>query len=163
MKLKEVFKFSILTSMIVAGGVIINKKKIEKSKQCSDDMIKTLSKNYDLSCKFLDLKISKKSIEDFFLEYSYKNIALYGIGNIGKLLSKELEESSIIIKYYIDNAVSGKLNGIPIYSSDDELPEVDAIVVIPIYAYDQIEKQLSEKVNCDIVSLEHIIYEVKVL
>ena len=43
---------------------------------------------------------------------------------------------------------------------DDELESVDAIIVTPIYYFEEIEGKLVEKVDCPIISIEDIMYEV---
>ena len=42
----------------------------------------------------------------------------------------------------------------------DQLTEVDAVVVTPIVFFNEIEKELSEKLDCPIISLEDILYEI---
>ena len=48
---------------------------------------------------------------------------------------------------------------IDIYKPSEELPDVDAIIVTPIHAYEAIEESLSKKMDCLIMSIEDIIYE----
>ena len=36
---------------------------------------------------------------------------------------------------------------------------IDAIVVTPVFAFDEIVDSLKEKVDCDIVSLEDVVFE----
>ena len=43
---------------------------------------------------------------------------------------------------------------------DDDLENVDAIVVTAITFFDEIAEKLEEKVNCPVISLEDILYEV---
>lgn len=42
----------------------------------------------------------------------------------------------------------------------ENMPEVDAIVVTPIYYYYEIQEMLSSKVDCKIISLEDILNEI---
>ena len=43
---------------------------------------------------------------------------------------------------------------------DDELARVDAIVVTAVTFFDAIEEQLLNKIDCPILSLEDVLYEV---
>ena len=43
---------------------------------------------------------------------------------------------------------------------EDTLDDVDAIVVTAVTFFDEIEDELHKKVNCPILSLEDILYEV---
>ena len=45
-------------------------------------------------------------------------------------------------------------------SIDDDLEEVDAVVVTAITFFDEIEEKLSQKIDCPIISLEDILYEI---
>ena len=49
---------------------------------------------------------------------------------------------------------------IEVMSPDDVLPEVDAVIVTPVFFFDEIEELLVSKMNADIVSIEDILYEV---
>ena len=43
---------------------------------------------------------------------------------------------------------------------EDELEPVDAVVVTAITFFNEIEQKLSKKLDCEIISLEDILYEV---
>jgi len=43
---------------------------------------------------------------------------------------------------------------------DDSLEDVDVVIVTAITFFDEIETKLSEKLDCPIISLEDILYEV---
>ena len=45
-------------------------------------------------------------------------------------------------------------------SPNDYLPEVDAVIVTPVFYYDEIKKNLSDKVKGKIISLHDILYEI---
>ena len=49
---------------------------------------------------------------------------------------------------------------VDIVSIDDDLEEVDAVVVTAITFFDEIEEKLSQKIDCPIISLEDILYEI---
>lgn len=75
----------------------------------------------------------------------------------GERLVEELGASDITVDYVIDQNVSS--NDCKTYKMNEELPCVDAIIVTAITYFDEIESALSEKVDCPIISLEDIIYE----
>ena len=49
---------------------------------------------------------------------------------------------------------------VELLSPDDELPDVDAVIVTPVFFFDEIEEMLASKMDADIVSMEDILYEV---
>ncbi len=91
---------------------------------------------------------------------NYKNIAVYGVGYLGKHLIKELNWSGVNIDYIIDRNIEEVEENITIYRPDDILPSVDAVVVTAIADFDEIVDRLNLVVNCPILSLEDIIFNI---
>lgn len=114
---------------------------------------------YNLLNQWFLLKNEKKSVKEYFEQNNYKTIAIYGIGELGCRLKEELDNSDIVIKYAIDKNSGGSYMNLDVLDMDDELEEVDVIIVTATFAFDEIEEKLSEKVNCPIISLEDVIYE----
>lgn len=109
--------------------------------------------------KWMRIKQSNKNLSTYFEVYGYNKIAIYGMGDLGKLLINELEDTSITVEYAIDKNITSN-EKINVVKPDSDLQDVDAIVVTAIAYFDDINENLSNKVNCPIVSLEDIIYEV---
>ncbi|KAI4450836.1 hypothetical protein C823_005373 [Eubacterium plexicaudatum ASF492] len=78
----------------------------------------------------------------------------------GETFFDELRDTSVEIVYGIDKKTSALNVELEVVSVDSELEEVDAVVVTAITYFDDIEKALSAKLNCPILSLEDILYEV---
>ena len=85
-----------------------------------------------------------------------KSLATYA----GETLIGELKESGINILYGIDKNADSLYADVDIVSMDDELEPVDAVVVTAITFFDEIAGQLSGKMDCPVISLEDILYEV---
>ena len=79
---------------------------------------------------------------------------------VGETLVDELKNSNITVLYGIDQKADSIYADVDIVFIEDELQEVDAIVVTAITFFDEIEEKLSEKMDCPIISLEDILYEV---
>ena len=62
--------------------------------------------------------------------------------------------------YGIDKKADSIYADVDVVSIDDDLAPVDVIVVTAITFFDEIEENLSEKLDCPIISLEDILYEV---
>lgn len=133
-------------------------------------MSKTLSERKNMSDKHLALflmmnqwvkvKQEGKNLADYFEKNNYKKIAVYGMSYAGETLTDELEGSTIEIVYGIDRKADNVYADFDIVSPDANLEEVDAVVVTSITFFDEIEEQLSEKLDCPIISLEDVLYEV---
>ncbi len=123
-----------------------------------DKRIYKFKSYYNLLNQWLCIKQENKSLEKYFMDNSYKTIAIYGMGEMGNRLYEDLKQTNIEVKYAIDK--DGGFGEIDIFDMEDEFPEVDAIVVTAIFDFETIEENLREKVNYDIVSLEDVVYEI---
>ena len=123
----------------------------------TDIRLKKYSYLMRLFDKWLCLKESGKTLQSYFDNKKYKHIAIYGLGMAGNHLLADLENSSIKVIYGIDRLGSQLKRSFPVYTVEEELPEVDIIVVSVIYDFDSIYKILKEKFHGVIVSLEEIV------
>lgn len=149
---------SLLTGIILGAGVVeqVKRKKIAKVKESSERYLSL----FCMMDQWVKVKQERKNLTSYFVKYGYKKIAIYGMGRVGRTLFDELRDTEITVLYGIDRRADSLYTDIDLFSIDDSLDEVDAIVVTPITFYDEIEKQLSEKMDCPIISLEDILYEV---
>ena len=115
---------------------------------------------YMLMTQWVKIKQEGKSLVSYFEANGYHNIAVYGMNYVGQTLCKELENSSVTVKYGIDQNAENIYADCEVITMDDELESVDAIIVTPIYYFEEIEGKLVEKVDCPIISIEDIMYEV---
>lgn len=104
---------------------------------------------------WMEKKQRGKNIAVFLKKNAYYSIAIYGLGNIGKLLESELK-GQIDICYGIDKR--NIMAEIPVYKPEDDLPKVDMVIVTPVYGFEEIEEMLRTKLTCPIYSIEDIIY-----
>ncbi|NBH82472.1 hypothetical protein D7X88_05080 [bacterium C-53] len=110
--------------------------------------------------QWVKVKQEGKHLASYFEENEYKKIAIYGMSYAGETLVDELRGSSITIAYGIDKKADTLYADVDIVTLDETLDEVDAVVVTAITFFDEIEAKLSEKLDCPILSLEDILYEV---
>lgn len=106
------------------------------------------------------VKQEGKNLASYFEKNNYRKIAVYGMSYAGERLLNELKGSGIEVAYGIDQNADGIYSEIEIVTKEDTLEPVDAIVVTPVFFFQEIEKDLAEKVDCPILSLEDILYEV---
>lgn len=113
---------------------------------------------YKLMLSWLTKLEENKNIGEFLDKKGFQNVAVYGGRGIGEHLIKQLAETKITVNCIIDRvAYDTKTYQIPIYQLDDALPMVDAVIVTPIWDFDNIREQLAEKVDCPIISIKDII------
>lgn len=114
---------------------------------------------YQLLNKWMHIRNQNRNVEDYFIKKKFYKIAVYGIGGMGRHLLDELNDSAIEIMYTIDQDKSLSYLEVENKSLDNELLEVDAIIVTPIFYFSEIRKKLKEKIKCPIISLEEVIEE----
>ena len=108
---------------------------------------------------WMTLRQQGKSVCDYLLKYGIKTVAVYGMGRLGKHLLAELEQSEIEVKYIIDRKLEIHHPLFQIKSMNDELETVDAVVITPVWEFDQIYEELKVKINSRFFSIEELIKE----
>ena len=125
-----------------------------------DKKINKFKEYYNLSNRWLSLKMNGRALNEYFKKNHYKKIAIYGVGELGKRLVEEMVGTSIEITYALDKDAGGDILGIPVLDCEDDLNEVDVIVVTPIFDFDSICEKLGKHTNMKIISLTDVIYSV---
>lgn len=115
---------------------------------------------YLLMNQWVAVKQEGKNLKDYFEENGYKTIAIYGMSYVGERLVEELRDSDINIKYAIDKSADSIYSAVKIVAMDEDLEDVDAIIVTPVFFFDEREAKLMDKMQCPIISIEDVLYEV---
>lgn len=128
-----------------AGSIILEKQKNLEKHQ----------KLFSVLDAWIKKKQQGKSMIPFLEKNNYHSVAIYGLGNIGKLLIGELK-GHIKICYGIDKRDLSE--EFPVYKPEDKLPEADMVIVTAAYEFEEIEEALKKKLSCPVYSIEDIIY-----
>ena len=115
---------------------------------------------FQMMNEWVKVKQEGKNLSSYFESNGYKKIAIYGMSYAGERLIDELKNTSIEVAYGIDQRATSLYADVDIVTMDNILENVDAIVVTAITFFDEIEEKLVEKIDCPIISLEDILYEV---
>lgn len=113
---------------------------------------------YQMMNHWVRLRQNHNCLASYFDVRGYTKIAIYGMGDIGRLLRQELRDTSVVVAYGIDQNTSMETD-IEILSPDDDMKAVDIVVVTVIAHFDDIFNRLTRKLQCPVVSLEEIVYE----
>lgn len=143
----------------VTGGVITSKVKNEKIAKIENMSEKHLAL-FIMMNQWVKVKQEGKNLSSYFEKKEYKKIAVYGMSYAGETFVDELKNTGITIAYGIDKNADTIYSDIDIFTMEDSLEEVDAVVVTAVTFFDEIEEKLCEKLDCPIISLEDILYEV---
>lgn len=138
----------IVTALAVskkAGTIILKKQREIEKKQ----------KSLAIVNHWIKKKQQNKNLIEFLNVNNYCSVAIYGLGDMGRLLSDELREY-VKISYGIDRREL--FAEYPIYKIEDHLPYADMIIVTVVSEFEEIERLIKEKLRCPVYSIEDIIY-----
>ena len=152
---------SILSTLAGAalGAGAVGKVSLDKTKKVQSMSDKHLAL-FLMMNQWVKVKQEGQGLAVYFETNGYKKIAIYGMSYAGETLVDELKNTGITVAYGIDKRADSLYADLDIVSMEDGLGDVDAIVVTAITFFDEIEEQLLEKIDCPILSLEDILYEV---
>lgn len=161
-KMKKLSKFVMFMSAMAVGALMMkNIDRIVDKKTDKTDKVNKFKGYYQILSRWLALKQEGKQLEQYFVNNDYKTIAIYGMGEMGNRLYEELKDSvKVEIKYAIDKNMKNICSRLSILDLKSDMPKVDVIIVTATFAFYEIERELSKKINYPIVSLEEILLEI---
>jgi NADH/NAD ratio-sensing transcriptional regulator Rex len=111
--------------------------------------------NYNTLLMWVWAHLRNISIGNYIREKGYNSIAIYGMGALGSLLYEELEKDGIKVAFVIDNN-KGVFCQCPVYSLEDEIPNVDMVLITVEIQVAEIINQLAKKgIKC--ISFQHFL------
>lgn len=149
---------STAAGVVVSAGVVM--ARMEKSLNEKQNTSNKHFALFKMMNQWVRIKQEGKNLAEYFKENGYEKIAVYGMSYAGETLVYELNDSGITVEYGIDQNAKSLYLDIDIYEPDDDLKEVNALVVTAITFFDEIEEKMSQKLDCPIISLEDILYEI---
>ncbi len=152
---------SVLSAVIgaAAGAGVVKKTVIGETEKLKVQSDKHLAR-YLMMNQWVKVKQAGKSPAAYLERNGYKKIAIYGMSYAGETLLDELKGTGIEVAYAIDRNAASIYSEVGVVSMEDNFEEVDAVVVTAIAFFDEIEEALETKMDCPILSLEDILYEV---
>ena len=139
-----------------AGSGYLGSKQVEQKAEKVDKF----KGYYNMLNQWLILKQEGKKLSEYFKRNNYKTVAIYGMGEMGNRLYDELKDSDIEVKYAVDKNAASTYSELDVIELEDDFDTVDVMVVTATFAFDEIEEEISEKVDFPLVSLEDVVYEI---
>ena len=127
-----------------------------------ENMSNTYFVYYEILNKWMNNIMEGKEISEYLKSNNMNNIVIYGIGKIGEILYKNLN-NNIKILYTLDSNIDdSKVNQFKMVSlkNIDKSIKVDAVIVTPVYAFQSIKEYLINTYNdssISIISIDDII------
>jgi hypothetical protein len=150
-----------LTAFIVGAllfGIIVKRlwkqKFIESQYAVIDEC-----RNKNLFYTWLIFKKNGNSIAERIKSMGATRIAVFGLGDAGRLLVNDLADSGVSVEYAIElnnpSCVHETLDVLRLY--DDKLAKVDFVLVCPPYKVNSIKHKLCSLIDAKVISLESLI------
>lgn len=139
--------------------IVENTSRSQRTFDKLEDENKKFKEFYQVFCRWMRIGNKGKSIRDYLSCCGYKNIAIYGMREMGILLCDELLAiDELQIRCCIDKGIGGSYKSIPIVSLEDIPDDIDVIIVTAVHYYNEIKSELSRNVSCHVVSIEDVIW-----
>ncbi len=140
-------------------NVLINTRK--------ETCIKNIEERYRKKSKEADIMFLWKKnelkgfyLKDYFMTRNINCVSVYGMGNLGKILVKELVVSEIRVNAIIDRRELLPINDIPLIKPEEDSEFVensDLIIVTVLNDFKEIRSLLEKKYGIEVISLEGIL------
>ncbi len=112
---------------------------------------------YQMLLMWLWSELHDKTILSYLSKNKVKNVAIYGMSEIGGCLYYELKKAGIEVDYVIDRN-KAVFCECPVFSPENSsFPETDLIIVTAEYAISEIYPLLSKKTENKIISLQQLL------
>lgn len=109
---------------------------------------------YNIMNKWYSLAEKDLLLADYLEICGYKEVAIYGLGVMGKHLISDLNKASLRILYGIDQKADKKTFDFSVYTLKNDLPRADVIVVALANNCDEVIKNIQNKTDIPAISLE---------
>lgn len=114
---------------------------------------------YKTLYQWLLIHQDKVQITDFFKNHGYKRVAIYGMGELGRLFLKELNNTEVEVPFAIDrNAHSIITSNIKVVTLAEAREDADVIVVTVIDKFDAVKADIEKHMNVPVISLEDVLF-----
>lgn len=146
--------------MLVNSQLEKRKKALQPSEK-NDELLKW-KEFYRIFNQWLLLKQKGNGLDAYFTCRNYERIAVYGMKELGERLIDELKDTSILVVYGIDKNAKNLKKNFPMYTMQDNLPEVDIIVVTAVHYYAEIKEELNSICSYPVVSLTEVVETLRI-
>lgn len=135
---------------------------IQKNRIYAQNMVGVIEEYTEYN-KLLNMWLDKRqkkirTLEEYFLGRNLRNIAIYGLGELGKKLCEELKDTKVKINCTSDRRPIS-ICGIPAVPADYIPIDLDAIIVTPFTEYEQICEDILGSYAMLKISLREVIAE----
>lgn len=149
----------------IAGAAFsyVNSRRIYQKKEAEIERYKGY---FNTLNQWMHLKQGGVSVARYLRQMGWRTVAVYGLGELGQHLCRELYGEGIRVEYGIDRNADDKeaidfCSGIHISDLGHEFTGVDAVIVTLPHLFQSLQGSLAEKFRCPVLDLERVLFEVQ--
>lgn len=141
----------------IALGIGIDRVNLKKVLQEKEKDLERYRENFFVMGEWLTMFERKQTIVAALKKRGITNVGIYGMGILGSHLYKQLEKSEIKVTYLIDrNDIKGVYSA-EVVKPNQILKNTDAVIVTPVYQFENIKRAIQEYNTMDVISLKTLI------
>lgn len=138
-------------------GIILDRINLREVMKDKDKEVEKLKQNFNLLGEWLAMYERAECIEEKLVEMEINTIGIYGMGVLGNHLYRQLENTSVKVNYIIDrNDLKGVYTA-KIIKPCEHMENTDAVIVTPVYQFNNIKKDILQHNDIQVVSLKEIL------
>ena len=157
-------KKGMISAVSAIGGTVVGALGVNIMKEKQINEWRNMSNKhlalFQMMNQWVRVKQEGRNLSTYLEAKGYKRVAVYGMSYAGETFREEVKGSNVETVYGIDKNADSIYADIDVFSMEDSLPEADAVVVTSITFFDKIKEKLSRELDCPIISLEDILYEI---
>lgn len=150
--------YSDIYKVMKAKGLIDNTMEIEAGIQLDLINDAPLDRDYQILEVMNDFfqKVQRRvSLKKTIEKLGYKNIGIYGMGRLGRLLYEEI--NSDLLKLEIDRNKDMQYGTIELCTPDKDFSNLDLIIITAVYKVEMIKKYLTSRNACKVMTLQELL------
>jgi hypothetical protein len=152
--MKKNILYAVCFGFIVGAGSML--KLYEQQMKERNNKEAKLNQIVSIQTKWLAAYQNKHMFHSYFQKNNLRHIAVYGYGRLGERLVNELVNSKDEVKCVIDKRKIKSMYPFPFITPNMDMQEIDVIVLTIVQYPESMIKELSDKYNCKVISLEDI-------
>lgn len=143
----------------VVVGVLIDRFSVYKVLKQKNKELESAKEKFFVLGEWLTMLEQGKSVADMLKKRGISSIAIYGMGVLGSHLYQQVKNSGVSVSYIIDQKPLKGIYEAKICGLEEKLRGVDAVVVTPIYQFENIKKAILEYNDVLVISLRDLLEE----
>lgn len=148
-------------SVVILAYIVVAKlyKKLTVAVLKREAILAIHREKNDMYEQWIRLMHAGRGIANYLQSRGYSHVALYGLGETGKLVIQELDGAGIPIDYILDpDSTFNHYNGHEIKKNDSGLKPTDVMIITEFSNRDDVADELESTLDCPVLALDDLLF-----